>query len=119
ALNAATGAELWHFETERPLVACPRMANDTVFIGGSVGKFRALNLADGKQRWAFEGVSGFVETRPLIYGGKVIFGAWDGHLYALDTKTGVLVWKWKGDRPGALLSPAACWPVASDGKVFV
>ena len=119
ALNAADGTKLWRYKTERPVVACPRIADGKVFIGGSDGKFRALNLADGKLRWEFEGVSGFVETRPLLYGGKIIFGAWDGHLYALDGKTGALAWKWKGDRGGALLSPAACWPVAADGKIFI
>jgi len=40
-------------------------------------------------------------------------------LYALDAGTGALLWKWRGDKPGALLSPAACWPVAANGKVFV
>jgi outer membrane protein assembly factor BamB/predicted phosphodiesterase len=119
ALNALNGARLWQYKTERPVVACPRIADGVVYIGGSDGKFRALNLADGKLRWEFEGVSGFVETRPLVYRGKIVFGAWDGHLYALDAKSGSLIWKWKGDRPGALLSPAACWPVAADGRIFV
>ena len=119
ALNARDGSQLWRYETERPLVACPRIADGAVYVGGSDGKFRAINLRDGKLRWEYEGVSGFVETRPLIYEGKVIFGAWDGNLYALDAKSGVLSWKWKGDRPGTLLSPAACWPVASNGKIFV
>src|SRR4029450_8553742 len=67
----------------------------------------------------FDRLGGFVETRPLIYGGKVLFGAWDQHLYALDARTGKLAWKWKGDRSGTLFSPAACWPVAAKGKVFI
>lgn len=119
ALNAANGQELWRFKTERPIVASPRIVDGVVYLGSSENKFWALNLADGKPRWEFDRLNGFVETRPLIYNGKVIFGAWDQHLYALDQKTGALVWKWKGDRPGALLSPAACWPVAANGKVFV
>ena len=69
--------------------------------------------------WQFDGLAGFVETKPLVYDGKVIFGAWDQYLYALDAKTGKLAWKWKGDKPGTLLSPAACWPVAANGKVFI
>jgi glucose dehydrogenase len=73
----------------------------------------------GKLLWQFDGLGGFVETRPLIYEGKVIFGAWDQHLYALDVKTGRLVWKWKGERPGTLLSPAACWPIAANARVFI
>jgi outer membrane protein assembly factor BamB len=30
-----------------------------------------------------------------------------------------LAWKWQGDRPAALFAPAACWPVAAAGKVFI
>ena len=29
-----------------------------------------------------------------------------------------LNWKWKGDHSGKFYSPAACWPVVSDGIVF-
>lgn len=119
ALDAASGRELWRFKTDRAVVACPRVVDGVVYIGSSEDKFRAISLADGKQIWEFNGVNGFVETRPLVHDGKVIFGAWDGHLYALDQKTGALSWKWKGDRPGTLLSPAACWPVAAKGRVFV
>lgn len=119
ALKTANGKEAWRFKTDRPIVASPRIADGVVYIGSSEGKFRALDLNNGKLLWQFEGVQGFVETRPLVYEGKVIFGAWDGHLYALDAKTGALAWKWKGDKPGALLSPAACWPVAANRKVFI
>jgi outer membrane protein assembly factor BamB len=119
ALNTATGREAWKYQTDRPVVASPRIADGVVYIGSSDGVFRALDLNDGKLRWQFDGVTGFVETKPLVYDGKVIFGAWDGHLYALDAKTGVLTWKWKGDKPGALFSPAACWPVAANGRVFI
>jgi len=119
ALNAASGLELWRYGTARPIVACPRIAKDTVYIGSSEGKFRALNLADGKLRWQFDYVQGFVETRPLVQDGMVIFGAWDEHLYALDATTGTRIWKWKGERPGTLFSPAACWPVGAQGRVFI
>ncbi|HWX20966.1 MAG TPA: PQQ-binding-like beta-propeller repeat protein [Candidatus Binatia bacterium] len=118
-LKAANGKELWRYTTGRPIVASPGIANGTVYVGSSEGKFRALKLASGKLAWEFPGLNGFVETRPLVYQGKVIFGAWDQHLYALDAKTGALAWKWKGDRPGTLLSPAACWPIAAKDKVFI
>jgi len=119
ALDAATGAEHWRFTTDRPIVASPSIANDAVYVGSSEGKFRALDLTTGRVLWEFSGLGAFVETRPLIHGDNVIFGAWDGHLYALDARTGELAWKWKGDKPGTLLSPAACWPVAAAGKVFI
>ncbi len=119
ALKANNGQELWHFKTDRPIVASPAVADGLVYIGSSEGKFRALTLAQGSVAWQFDRLAGFVETKPLVQEGKVIFGAWDQHLYALDAKSGQLVWKWKGDRPGTLFSPAACRPVAANGKVFI
>jgi outer membrane protein assembly factor BamB/predicted phosphodiesterase len=119
ALDAADGKERWRYRTDRAIVACPRIVNDTVYLGSSEGKFRALNLADGQLRWQFDHLQGFVETRPLVQDGRVIFGAWDGCLYALDAQTGARLWKWRGDHPATLFSPAACWPVAAHGKVFI
>jgi outer membrane protein assembly factor BamB/predicted phosphodiesterase len=124
ALRAATGKKRWRYKTERPIVASPAVVttshtNGTVYIGSSESKFRAVDLMSGRLLWEFDGLGGFVETRPLVYEGKVIFGAWDQYLYALDAKTGKLIWKWKGDKPGTLLSPAACWPIAANGRVFI
>jgi outer membrane protein assembly factor BamB/predicted phosphodiesterase len=119
AVKASTGKQVWHMKTDRPIVASPRISDGVVYIGSSEGKFRALDLATGNSLWTYDRVTDFVETKPLIYDGKVIFGAWDQYVYALEAKTGKLVWRWKGDRSGTMLSPAACWPVASSGKVFV
>lgn len=119
ALNATNGLEAWRYKTQRPIVASARVTNGVVYLGSSEGKFRALDLATGKRIWEFNGLSGFVETKPLYYDGKIIFGAWDQYLYALNAKSGKLVWKWRGDKSGTLLSPAACWPVAANGKVFI
>lgn len=119
ALRAATGKKVWAYKTGRPIVASPAIAQGTVYIGSSEGKFRALDLKSGEVVWEFGGIKGFIETKPLVHEGKVIFGAWDGFLYALDARTGKLRWKWHGNNPGALLSPAACWPVAAHGKVFI
>jgi outer membrane protein assembly factor BamB len=122
ALSAKTGQTLWRFPTARPIVASPCVTNNIVYIGGTDGHFRALNVKTGGLLWDFPEVKGFVETRPLVSDGEVIFGAWDLNLYALDARTGALRWKWKGQSPGNLglmYSPAAEWPVAAHGKVFV
>jgi outer membrane protein assembly factor BamB/predicted phosphodiesterase len=119
AFKAASGKESWRLKTDRPIVASPAVAEGVVYLGSSEGKFRALDLASGRLLWQFEALGGFVETKPLVHEGKVIFGAWDQYLYALDARTGKLAWKWKGDKPGTLLSPAACWPIAANGAIFI
>lgn len=118
-LNADDGTFLWKVVTRNAVVASPTIHDGVVFIGSSDSVFRAINLNSGKTKWLYNRVEGFVETRPLVYQGKVIFGAWDTFLYALDEQTGSLKWKWSNCNPGRLFSPAASWPVASAGKVFI
>ena len=119
ALDSRTGTLVWKILTGGPVVACPRIDGGVVYIGSSDHVFRAVELATGRLVWSYDGVEGFVETKPLVSDDRVVFGAWDGCLYALDRKTGKLVWKWRGDKPSPYYSPAACWPVAANGRVFI
>jgi outer membrane protein assembly factor BamB/predicted phosphohydrolase len=118
-LDITTGRLIWKVATGAPVVAAATISEGTAYIGGSDGVFRAIDLASGRVKWEYKEVAGFVETRPLIYRGRVIFGAWDTHLYALNANDGSLAWEWTNGNSGVLLSPAACWPVATDGKIFI
>ncbi len=118
-LNAETGLLEWKVKTGAEVLGSPSIEDDVVYIGGSDRKFRAINLEDGKVTWTFDGLEGFIESKPLVYEDKVIFGAWDTYLYCLNKDDGNLIWKWKGDQNGILYSPAACNPVASNDIVFI
>ncbi|MEW5797378.1 MAG: PQQ-binding-like beta-propeller repeat protein [Bacteroidota bacterium] len=110
---------IWKVKTGASVVAVPLIDDGVVYCGSSDRKFRAINLKKGTLLWSFDSLQGHVEAKPLIVDEKIIFGAWDEHLYCLDKKSGTLLWKWKGDKPGILLSPAACEPVSAGGKVFI
>lgn len=117
-LNATNGKLLWKLETQEPVMGAVAIEKGIAYIGGSDTKFRAINIKTGKLAWEYEGIKGYVETRPLLYDNKVIFGAWDNNLYALNQKDGKLAWTWNGGRTRLHFSPAAVWPVATGGKVF-
>ncbi|HAL55047.1 MAG TPA: metallophosphoesterase [Bacteroidetes bacterium] len=118
-LDVATGRVFWKVGTGAPVVAAPRIENEIAYIGASDGVFRAIDLQTGTIVWEYKDVKGFVETKPLIYQDLVVFGAWDTYLYALNKKNGSLAWKWSNGNAGILFSPAACRPVAADGKIFI
>jgi outer membrane protein assembly factor BamB len=118
-LHPVTGALLWKFAAGEAVLGAAVIDGNTVYIGASDHTFRALDLTTGQPVWAFTGVKGYIETRPLLYDDAVIFGAWDETLYALDKHTGALRWTWRGGRLGMLFSPAAVWPVAAHGKIFI
>lgn len=119
ALNSETAELIWKFRTAAPNVAVPLIADHVVYVGGSDHKFRAIELISGKLLWEYEGVKGFMESKPVIDQDKVIFTAWDETVYALNRGYGSLIWRWKEGRPGLLYSPAACWPVAAQEKIFI
>jgi outer membrane protein assembly factor BamB/predicted MPP superfamily phosphohydrolase len=117
-LNLKTGKLVWKFETGKPIVASPVINLETIFIGSSEGIFRAIDLRSGKLKWQFDQVINFVESKPLITEGAVYFGSWGNAFYALDQQTGKLLWK-REKYSNRMLSPAAVWPVAANGKIFI
>ena len=118
-LNAQNGNLLWTVETSEPVLGAVTIDNGTAYIGASDHTFRAINTCNGEIKWTFTGVKGYIETKPLVTDSKVIFGAWDNTLYALNKADGREVWKWTGGLTRMHFSPAAVWPVAAEGKVFI
>jgi outer membrane protein assembly factor BamB len=119
ALELKSGRLLWSFEMRQPSVASPVTDGKRVYLTGSSGKCYALDITDGTVIWSNPMINGFVETIPVIYRGMLIFGTWNNHLYALDTGSGEILWDWHNGYSNRMLSPAACVPVAVDGRVFV
>ena len=118
-VNAKTGKLCWEYTAKEAVLGAVTIDNGIAYTGASDHTFRAIDVKTGKLRWEYTDVKGYIETRPLIYEGKVIFGAWDNNLYALDKESGRELWKWNGNLTRMHFSPAAVWPVAANGKVFI
>lgn len=121
ALDAASGAVKWKFQTGDVVHASPAIADGMLFIGSWDSYFYALDAVTGQQRWRFKtGEDGDIhnqvgiQSSAAVADGMVYFGCRDSHVYALDQKTGEKKWA---------LSTGGAWVVASpavrDGKVFV
>ena len=118
-LNAMNGQLLWKVEAKEPVIGAVTIDKGVAYVGASDHTFRAIDIHTGKVVWSYDKVKGYIETKPLIADNKVIFGAWDNTLYALDKTNGKELWKWTGGLTRMHYSPAAVWPVASNGKVFI
>jgi len=118
-LDTNTGRCLWTVNASEPVLGAVAIGNGIAYIGASDQKFRAIDIQTGKILWTYPNVQGYIETRPLIEENKVVFGAWDNTLYALDKHTGEEIWRWTGGLTRMHISPAAVWPVAANSKVFV
>ena len=118
-LNAENGQLLWKVLAQEPVIGAVTIDNGLAYVGASDHTFRAIDIHTGKVVWSYDKVKGYIETKPLITDNKVIFGAWDNTLYALDKTNGKELWKWTGGLTRMHFSPAAVWPVAAEGKVFI
>ena len=118
-VNAMNGQLLWKVEAKEPVIGAVTIDKGVAYVGASDHTFRAIDIHAGKVVWSYDKVKGYIETKPLIADNKVIFGAWDNTLYALDKTNGKELWKWTGGLTRMHYSPAAVWPVASNGKVFI
>ena len=118
-LEAKTGRKLWQIKTTNPVMGAVATDGKTAYIGGSDNKMHAIDARTGRERWCFDGVKGYVVTRPLLTQGMVVFGAWDSKLYALSQKDGHLLWTWNHPLGGLHYSPAQVWPVANKEAIYI
>jgi outer membrane protein assembly factor BamB len=122
--SGATDVELpcdvrlaWKHRPPAPMdPAAPVAAGGLVFLSGSDGAVRALDLRDGRLCWtAYTG--GPVIYPPALEDGRLFVGSGDGWLYAFEAASGLLLWRFRCapvERKihcyGRLTST---WPVAS------
>jgi outer membrane protein assembly factor BamB len=124
ALDAATGTQRWQFRTGRAISSTPAVARGLVFVGSRDNRFWAVDAKTGEERWRLETgrdvpfpwgfESGDLYTSsPLLAGGTLFFGSGDGHLYAVDPRSGKP--RWRFATGGRVRSS----PAVADGRLFV
>jgi hypothetical protein len=94
ALDAATGADLWTFEADGPILHSPSCEGDSVYLAtASPGRtVYRLAAADGSRRFERRCGPGGFSASPLVAGGKVLIGGRDGVFHALDAASGDVLW---------------------------
>ena len=74
-------------------VTAPVIVGDLLVVNDREGRrVVGLDATTGAARWEFA-TDAYVLTTPTIAPGRVVFGARDGYVYALDAATGILVWR--------------------------
>jgi len=99
ALNASSGAKLWSYYvggnyTPDLFTQSPAVDNGLVYVGsGDADYLYALNASTGAKVWSQYIGSGFTPiSSPAIALGVLYIGSGDGNLYALNDKTGAVLW---------------------------
>jgi eukaryotic-like serine/threonine-protein kinase len=132
AIDATTGAVRWRHATGAAVASTPAVSAGLVLVNGNDGRVRAVRATDGRLAWSaatgspvplkWGHESGEIYTSsPAVDGNGVVFGSQDGHVYALDARTGRERWRFRtGGRVYASPAVAAGTVYVADqaGSVF-
>lgn len=100
AISAKTGKRAWSFASHRCQAMSPAVDGHTIYAtflnkppcnsSGGDGEIVALSAGVGKVRWRH--TIGPSESSPLVHGGAVYVGDWNGRVARYSAATGRLVW---------------------------
>lgn len=116
AVGLLDGVQRWRFETDgyridsaaagfdrTSVIASPVVVNDMVFIGSRDGRFYALSLAGGRERWRAVYEPSWVVAAAAVAGDTVYVATSDAHsVFAYDAASGKP--KWQFDSKVRILS---------------
>lgn len=98
ALDAATGAILWHSSVGTVFGGGPAVVDDVVYVaadvpseGSGLARLVALDARSGRRLWSAD-AGDDVHSVPAVDGRQVYIGAINGEVHAYDRKTGKLRW---------------------------
>lgn len=103
AFDAGSGQWLWHYRRNTAAIATmhgassPLVDEEDVLVGLSDGFLVCLSLNDGKLKWEKKIHDGRkftdVDAHPVLDGATIYVPSYDGGLYALQRKSGDILWK--------------------------
>jgi quinohemoprotein ethanol dehydrogenase len=103
--NAAELGLAWEYDlgTARVQEATPVVIDGVMYTSGNLGRVYALDAATGTELWTFTPEVDMQANRSAccdqanrgvqVHQGRVFVASLDGFLYALDAKTGAVVWR--------------------------
>lgn len=118
-VNSADGKIKKNYSTPGFPYVADGISNGKQYFQGGYKKFESRSPNNGKIQWVYDSVKNYCQASPVLYENKIIFGAWDTNLRALDAKTGRLLWQWNNSKPANMYSPGNVVPVVANGKVII
>jgi outer membrane protein assembly factor BamB len=115
AIDQEIGQQKWKTDPTDSVASSPAVANGIVYylsydralyaVAADTGAAKWLFATGGERRFEAKGLHGLMPadqnipdpmdvflSSPAVFNGRVYFGSSDGHVYAVDAKTGVLSW---------------------------
>jgi outer membrane protein assembly factor BamB len=83
AIKVATGVVVWKQRICRQITSTATIDGDRLYVGGYEAIFYCIKLEDGSVEWSF-GTGGPIVYHALLTDDHIVFGSFDGTIYALN-----------------------------------
>ena len=118
ALNRQNGRVVWRNTDGNRYIGNGVVADGYLYIG-TQGTMRKIECNSGKTVWEFNFSTQHPQGRATVADGKLIFGAWDCHLYCVDCQSGSELWRWTNGSKNKLYSPGHIIPRVAKDRVMI
>ena len=118
ALNRHNGRVVWRNRDSNRYIGNGVVADGYLYIG-TQGTMRKIECSSGKTVWDFNFSDQHPQGRPTVADGKLVFGAWDCHLYCIDCQSGSELWRWNNGSKNKLFSPGHIIPRVAKDRVMI
>lgn len=70
-------------------------SKSAIIFGTASGKIFCYDLETLQEYWVNSNSKGLMRSKPVSFGNKVLFTGNDGFLYCIDSRNGLMIWRWK------------------------
>lgn len=83
--------------TGNKILMIPKLtkSNSALIFGTASGKIFCYDLETLQEYWVNESAKGMIRAKPVVVENKILFSSYDSYIYCLDSRNGLLIWRWK------------------------
>ena len=108
AYSLADGREVWSSRDRNAYHTKPVVSEDVLIYGDIEGRVYARNHLTGELQYAVD-LGASIESEVMVHRGRAFFQTRNHQIFALDAKTGKILWSYKRSIPLAD-DPTGCLP---------
>ncbi len=105
------------YKGDKELMIPKLTKSKTAIVFGSIsGKLSCYDLETLQEYWVNNSAKGLILNKPLDIDNKIFFTSRDGFLYSIDSRNGLMIWKWREGNNNNVTDGS---PITDGTKIFV
>lgn len=108
-IDAESGALIWRIDHKYIITSKACISQERLYVTDGGNRINSFSLQDGLLIWRFDTgiswISVWLDSSPVISGGRLYFGSYDRYFYCMDSQNSRIIWKY---RTGGKITTSPC-----------